>query len=68
MDDLKIFGGNLRLLRQHRGMSRTELGKAVGIDYKTVANIEAARYWPSMPVYISLCRALRLGKMPVLGA
>lgn len=68
MDDLKIFGGNLRILRKHRGLSRTQLGEQVGIGYKTVANIEAGRYWPSMPVYISLCRALRLGKMPVLGA
>jgi len=65
-EDLKVFGETLRTMRESRKVRRVTLAKSVGVHYKTLANMEAGRFWPSMPVYIAICRALMLGRPPLL--
>ena len=44
--------------RNDRGLSQTALAHLVGISNKTLENIESGRNWPSMQVYVVLCKVL----------
>lgn len=55
--DLAVLAKNVALLRAAR-YTRTELAEAVGVSYATISHIENAENWPTMPVYLALCRVL----------
>jgi transcriptional regulator with XRE-family HTH domain len=61
--DLVTLGRNIRLCRQavNVNISQIELAKRVGISNRQLSNIEAAKNWPSLQVYIALCRELSGG-------
>lgn len=63
---LKNLARNLRARRQKMKMPRQALAEKVGISYPQLAHIENARNWPSMPVYLSLLRALGYKQKPIL--
>jgi transcriptional regulator with XRE-family HTH domain len=66
--DLKTFGKEVRRLRLAAGLSQIALAEKIGCSNKQLDNIEWARCWPSMKVYISLCRALGMENIPLLPA
>lgn len=68
MTDIESFGDRLRSRREKKALKRDDVATRCGISYKTLANLEAGRSWPSMPVYISLCRLLGVGKVPLVEA
>ncbi len=57
-----------RLGHTNPRLSQVEFARTLGVSNKTLDNIEAARNWPSMPVYIKLCRALGVGTPPLCGS
>ncbi len=64
--DLKELSAGLKLKREEAKLDKYELAKKVGISYKHYYNIENAEYWPSMPTYIAICRALGVA-VPMVG-
>jgi len=58
--DLVHFGKAVRERRQFLRMRQKEVAGMIDIDPRTLANIEWARHWPSLPVYVKLCKALQL--------
>jgi transcriptional regulator with XRE-family HTH domain len=64
--DLEAFASRLRRTRQAAHLSQVALAEKVGISNKQLNNVENAHNWPSMPVYLNLCRVLELGEPPLL--
>lgn len=64
--DLAHFAETLRATRELRKVRRATLAKSAGISYKALANMEAGHHWPSMPVYIAICRTLQMNKPPFI--
>lgn len=54
----KELGAELRRKRQAKHISQVALAELTGVSTKQINHIEMGRNWPSMPVYITLCRAL----------
>ena len=50
------FGEKLKLLREERELSQTELGKAVNMTQRKVSYMENDKYEPSMEDITALCR------------
>jgi DNA-binding XRE family transcriptional regulator len=48
----------LRVWREHRGLSQSELARRAGVHRVTIADIEAGRAGGSVPVFKSLADAL----------
>ncbi len=63
---LKDFGRAVAVLRKKKGLSVVALGAQAGISDSQVCNIEIGNNWPSMPVYIGLCRVLGVGVPPLM--
>lgn len=59
------FGRNVTHVRDRLGKSQKEIASRVGISNKTLCGFERGLNWPSMPVYVSLCRALMLPMPPL---
>ncbi len=55
----------LRTLRKASGMSVQQLADEVGCTVKNIYHIERAENWPSMEVYIELCRVLKQVQPPI---
>lgn len=64
--ELKALGDRISQVRETRGLSQTALAHLIGISNKTLENIEAGRNWPSLPVFIVLCKVLGVGRPPLL--
>jgi DNA-binding XRE family transcriptional regulator len=65
--DLLKLARTMRLCRQSAGMSQIALAEKLGVSNKQLCNIETAKNWPSMPLYIALCREfLNLGEGQVM--
>lgn len=62
----KVLGEEIAARRLARELSQTGLAHLVGISNKTLENIESGRNWPSMQVYIVLCKVLAIGRPPLL--
>jgi DNA-binding XRE family transcriptional regulator len=62
---LRRLGTSVRDGRKKLGLSLRELGDRVGVAKQTLQNVEQHRNWPSMPVYIELCRELGAGEPPM---
>lgn len=63
---LKKLAAAVREGRAKRNLSLRELGENVGIAPQSLQNVERERNWPSMPVYIGLCRELGAGEPPMV--
>lgn len=58
--DLGSLGRNIRHFRERRKLTVAQLAEIVGVSTTTLTNIEYGKYyWPSMPVYVKICRALK---------
>lgn len=47
---------SVRALRDSRGLSQAELGKALGVSRQTINSIENERYTPSLPLALAIGR------------
>lgn len=58
LQELADFAAEVRRRRMKLRVTQTEIARRVGCSVKQVNNIERAVNWPSMPVYLGLCREL----------
>ena len=61
------FGEKLKLLREERELSQTELGKAVNMTQRKVSYMENDKYEPSMEDITALCRYFNVSADYLLG-
>jgi transcriptional regulator with XRE-family HTH domain len=62
VEDLKRFAS---ALRSRRGTAtQTKIATAIGISVTQYSNLECAQNWPSMQVYVALCRHFGVKKLP----
>jgi transcriptional regulator with XRE-family HTH domain len=66
--ELTEFAARMTATREGRDLSQTKLAALAGCSVKQINNIEGARCWPSMPIYVAICRALGAGEPPFFGA
>jgi putative transcriptional regulator len=50
----------LRLLREHQGLSQQQLGEILGVSRQTINAIENERYDPSLPLAFKISRQFKL--------
>lgn len=67
MTDIQKFAAAVREKREVLGMTVRGLARKVGISPSQMSNIQYGYNWPSVPVYIKLCRVLKAGKIPMIG-
>jgi DNA-binding XRE family transcriptional regulator len=48
------------------GLTRRQLAGRVGVSYATINHLENAENWPTLPVFLALCRVLKSGKVPLV--
>lgn len=63
---LKRFSASLRRLRAESGLSLTQLAEQVGCSFKQIHNLEHENCWPSMNVYLALCRVFKQPTPPMV--
>lgn len=66
LSDLAVFAGRVRRARQAKRLSQVAMAEKIGCSNKQLNNIEHAQNWPSMPVYLAICRVLELEAPPLL--
>lgn len=59
MDNIN-FGKRLNFVRKDRGLTAEKLSELCNINATYLRQIEGGQKMPSMPVFISLCNALRI--------
>jgi transcriptional regulator with XRE-family HTH domain len=64
---LEGFGERLAEMRQRRGMTQAELGKAVGVSNRVIAYYEVEGAQPPGAMLVDLSRALRVSTDQLLG-
>ena len=57
MDD-KTFGNHIRAARKMKELTADELSKQIGIESKSLYQIEGGRRSTSIPVFVAICNAL----------
>ena len=63
----KDIGGRVRLARKSRGLSQTELGKALGVTFQQVQKYERGSNRISSSALVLLARELEVSPMELLG-
>jgi|JI9StandDraft_1071089.scaffolds.fasta_scaffold381430_2 transcriptional regulator with XRE-family HTH domain len=58
LKEKKRIGAEIKKRRLEREFDRKDLASAVGVTVGMIGHIERGLYWPSMPVYILICRVL----------
>jgi transcriptional regulator with XRE-family HTH domain len=61
------FGERLAALRQRRGLTQAELGRAVGVSQRVVAYYETESTQPPGALLVDLARALKVSADELLG-
>lgn len=61
------FGGRLRSIRQRRGLTQDELGKAVDVSNRVIAYYEAQDAQPPGALLAALARTLKVSADELLG-
>lgn len=64
---VKGFGGRLRTIRQQRGLTQDELGKAVKVSNRVIAYYESDGAQPPGALLAELARVLRVSADELLG-
>lgn len=60
MQDMRINGPALRVIRERSGMTITRLAEATGIDRSHLSHIEAGRVQASPENVLTIARALKV--------
>jgi transcriptional regulator with XRE-family HTH domain len=64
---LEGFGARLAAIRRGRGVTQTELGKAVGVSQRVIAYYETESTQPPGALLVDLARALKVSADELLG-
>lgn len=63
---LRRFASGLKAARRKKGLDRRELADKVGSSMSAITHLELAENWPTLPVYLAICRELGLDVPPLL--
>lgn len=66
--ELKKFGLELRRARIAAGLSQTDLAVKVDCSCSQIGHIEWGDNWPSLELYIKICRAVGVKEIPLVAA
>ena len=58
--DRKLLGRQINLARKDRGLTSEKLSEACNINATYLRQIESGAKMPSLPVFVSLCRELKV--------
>lgn len=58
MIDKQLFGRQLRQLRQQRGISQSELARALGVGRSTISEVESGKHLPPVEAVVWLLQEL----------
>lgn len=58
--DKKLLGKQINLARKDRGLTSEKLSEACNINATYLRQIESGSKIPSLPVFVSLCRELKV--------
>ena len=47
---------DVRVLREAKGLTQAQLGKALGVSRQSVSSIEKGKYDPSLPLALAIAR------------
>ena len=50
------MANDVRALREEKGLTQAQLGKALGVSRQSVNSIEKGKYDPSLPLAIAIAR------------
>ena len=64
----RAMSENLRLFRQARGWSQSQLAYKVGCSIDTISRVENGRNSPKLATFMSLCLAFNVGPETLLGS
>lgn len=62
---LKNMAMQVKKIRKEMGLTQTELAQKAGCSRSIVDHIERALNYPSLPVYLALCKALGQEQPPL---
>lgn len=65
-DALRSLSTNLLNERLARGLRQVDLAKKTGCSAMMISNMEKGDNFPSLPTYLALLRALKMGKPPLI--
>lgn len=60
------LGKRLRSARKAQGLSQTQVAKSLGVSFQQVGKYENGQNAMSVPVFLTICKALRLRPSLVL--
>ena len=63
--EMRRFGRQLRNRRKELRYTGVALCRLIGISSTNLSNIESGRNYPSLTVYLAICRSLELPKPPL---
>ena len=63
---LRTFAGAVVKLRLKAKLTRRAFAEQLGVSYHTAAHIELGENWPTIPVYLAICRVLNAGVPPLM--
>jgi transcriptional regulator with XRE-family HTH domain len=61
------FGRRLVAVRQARGLTQVQLAEATGTTQRVVSRLETVAEYPTVPVLLEFCRALKVSADELLG-
>lgn len=64
--DKKLFGTRINKARKDRGLTAEKLAEACNINSTYLRQIEGGKKLPSLPVFATLCRELRVSPNYIL--
>lgn len=65
-DQRRIFAKKLRKRRTQLGVTQMWLAEKAHVSFQQINNLEHGRCYPSLDVYLALCRALAYRRVPFL--
>ncbi len=60
VEQIRAFGGNLRVARAHAGLTQAQLSKAAPLDRAAISRLECGERSPDMPTLLRVCIALQI--------
>ena len=64
--DRQLLGRQINLARKDRGLTSKKLSKACNINATYLRQIESGAKMPSLPVFVTLCRELKVSPLYLL--
>jgi transcriptional regulator with XRE-family HTH domain len=65
-EEMPEFARTLRERCERAKLTQSELARMVGVGQSQISNIMWGRNLPSLPLYVKICRALGIKRLPLI--